>query len=205
MALKMAIAIVSCVLESLLPWNKQSTLMVKHSNPSVFLSDNPIQSLYSDGENSEPGQCSYLETLDVKVNKGVNQDIVLQKENRETSRHVPERYDNIHRVYSKPKDYGCDQCSNTFSNKENLHRHIKQVHLKIKDYGCDQCSSTFVSKENLNSHIKQINLKLKYFGCNQCRCTASRKGRLDRHIKKRHALIMMKDYRCDQCIYTSRH
>ncbi|EZF13021.1 hypothetical protein H112_06438 [Trichophyton rubrum D6] len=44
------------------------------------------------------------------------------------------------------------QCSNKFSRKTDLIRHIDSVHKKLKRFGCDQCGHRFARQDTLRRH-----------------------------------------------------
>ena len=51
------------------------------------------------------------------------------------------------------KSYECIVCSNCFSNKVLLRRHISSVHEKKKPLECKICDTSFSQKPRLNKHV----------------------------------------------------
>lgn len=60
----------------------------------------------------------------------------------------------------------CENCSKTFSKKNNLNRHLKQVHGEsvafekdLKSFKCfEGCSISFTYHKELVSHLKEMHL-----------------------------------------------
>ncbi|KAF3482164.1 uncharacterized protein GIQ15_04923 [Arthroderma uncinatum] len=45
-----------------------------------------------------------------------------------------------------------DECTNKFSRKTDLIRHVDSVHKKLKRFGCDQCGHRFARQDTLQRH-----------------------------------------------------
>ena len=52
------------------------------------------------------------------------------------------------------KDYICDTCGKSFSDRQYLKLHVKTVHEGVKDHKCDTCGKSFSRPGHLNYHIK---------------------------------------------------
>lgn len=55
-----------------------------------------------------------------------------------------------------------------------------------KQFKCDFCDKTFTQRRNQRAHIRTVHEKLKPFQCTHCGLTANRKFNLLSHIKKMH-------------------
>ena len=64
--------------------------------------------------------------------------------------------------------FQCDKCDKTFSQKQQMQKHISAVHEKQKPFKCDQCDKTFSQKENMETHRDQVHRQLKKFECDKC-------------------------------------
>jgi hypothetical protein len=106
-----------------------------------------------------------------------------------------------HAVHLKVKNYKCTQCSYKCGLKTGLNRHIKTVHLKVKNYKCTQCSYKAGTNHNLKTHIKIVHLKTQDFQCDHCDKPFSRKQHLNEHINSTHKKI--KRFWCDVCDFSS--
>merc|ERR1712083_226967 len=58
-----------------------------------------------------------------------------------------------------------------------------------KQFKCDFCDKTFTQRRNQRAHIRTVHEKLKPFQCTHCGLTANRKFNLLSHIKKMHGSI----------------
>jgi hypothetical protein len=54
------------------------------------------------------------------------------------------------------KQFKCDFCEKSFTQRRNLRAHIRTVHEKLKPYQCTHCGLTANRKFNLLSHIKKM-------------------------------------------------
>ena len=53
----------------------------------------------------------------------------------------------------------CEICSKQFTQKRNLHRHLKECHSRGVLFGCTVCDSSFNRRENLVRHMEQVHKK----------------------------------------------
>ena len=86
-------------------------------------------------------------------------------------------------------------CSNTFSSKDNLDKHILTAHksklLPKKSIKCDICDLSFAEKQQLKEHIESVHGgKKKRFTCTICVKNFSSKLRLKRHLSSPGHLFM---------------
>ena len=112
-------------------------------------------------------------------------------------------------VHDKKK-IKCDQCDQTFTQRQDLQRHKLGVHEK-KEYACDECEYVTSRKDNLNRHkmsehgietkkrkpepekekltTKKVKIEADEtltFQCNQCESTFDQKFNLNKHIASVH-------------------
>lgn len=66
------------------------------------------------------------------------------------------------------KGFQCDFCSQQFTLKTTLARHIRNIHYKEKNGTCDVCGKTFFDRHNLNLH-KVRHSNMKPFECDVCK------------------------------------
>ena len=116
--------------------------------------------------------------------------------------------------------YKCQQCSNEYTRKEHLQKHIKSLHLGKTDnhpkfrsgtslgdlktnidsksigimYTCQLCTSEFTLKKDLHTHMKSKHQKIMY-NCQQCSSEFTTKEYLQIHIRSKHQGII---YTCPQ-------
>ena len=50
----------------------------------------------------------------------------------------------------------CSICSESFTGKRNLNKHLKEEHNKIKPFQCLICDRGFAMKRTLETHVIQI-------------------------------------------------
>ena len=104
----------------------------------------------------------------------------------------------------KVKEYQCETCENTFSQVNDLNRHINTVHVGKKDYKCNYCEKTFSFRQTLNNHIYTIHEgHNKDYNCDECGKTFSQEGHLKSHMirvnKEGHKYDSYSKYVCDIC------
>ena len=80
----------------------------------------------------------------------------------------------------------CDICDYSFSQKDNLQRHLASVHEKKKPFKCDNCDYSFSEKGSLKKHLESVHEKKKPFKCDTCDTIFTRQTSLKRHILKNH-------------------
>lgn len=57
-----------------------------------------------------------------------------------------------HKRIHNPKITECDHCGKTYTQKNELVKHIKFVHFNRRDYKCNQCDAAFGSHAHLKAH-----------------------------------------------------
>ena len=64
-------------------------------------------------------------------------------------------------VHLKLRPFKCEEndCTETFSFKNVLKKHIKSVHKGIKDHHCSVCQDSFGEKQTLERHMKRFHLE----------------------------------------------
>lgn len=56
----------------------------------------------------------------------------------------------------KIKDFKCDLCKYSASQKSNVNQHVQAIHYKIRKYECDQCEYSAKRKDDLRKHIEVV-------------------------------------------------
>ncbi|XP_064420193.1 zinc finger and BTB domain-containing protein 26 [Latimeria chalumnae] len=82
------------------------------------------------------------------------------------------------------KLFMCLLCGNTFTQKGNLHRHMR-VHAGIKPFQCKICGKTFSQKCSLQDHLN-LHSGDKPHKCNYCDMVFAHKPVLRKHLKQIH-------------------
>ena len=59
-------------------------------------------------------------------------------------------------------------CLKQFSQKSNLHKHVKSVHEQVKDFKCETCLKSFSQKGNLTRHTISAHNTNKGLICEAC-------------------------------------
>lgn len=80
---------------------------------------------------------------------------------------------------TEEKPYACQKCSNRFSLKGNLTRHMK-THTGIRPHMCPHCDKTFIQANGLKAHLFR-HTGNGGFKCDICDKTFNRKARLEMH------------------------
>jgi hypothetical protein len=106
------------------------------------------------------------------------------------------------RVYHKTERI-CKLCG--YSSSKNLSTHKKIVHDRVKQYKCDQCVYSCSQKHHMVDHKKRIHENVKDHGCDECGYAATARGTLSLHKTRVHGKIKNEVntslYGCDKCDY----
>ena len=76
--------------------------------------------------------------------------------------------------------------ANSKQNVKKIVKLYPRVQQREKQFKCDFCDKTFTQRRNQRAHIRTVHEKLKPFQCTHCGLTANRKFNLLSHIKKMH-------------------
>ncbi len=79
----------------------------------------------------------------------------------------------------------CSACSQTFSSKGNLKKHMNG-HLGQLDYACTWCEKKFWKQEDLDGHISAKHTNIKLHVCPCCGKAMSYRKSLIKHLKDYH-------------------
>ena len=88
-------------------------------------------------------------------------------------------------IHASLEDYKCELCDKSFSQVDNLKRHIHKVH---EDYKCDLCSNSFSSRQTLKRHINRVHEGSKDYKCDSCGKSFSKIYKLKTHHHTVHSL-----------------
>ena len=140
--------------------------------------------------------------------------------------------------HDEQKDCVCVECGKTFKNEVHLRSHFQQNHKSEKvKFTCDQCGQSFAQKESfkmhclrehsnpqerekhktschfpdctyssfwkrsVEEHYERVHLKIKKFECHQCGKTFSYRRKMEEHINGVH--LNLKPYKCDVCDFAT--
>lgn len=82
-------------------------------------------------------------------------------------------------------NYNNNSSSNGSSSSQRSHTNNDHS----KQFKCDFCDKSFTQRRNQRAHIRTVHEKLKPFQCTHCGLTANRKFNLLSHIKKMHGSV----------------
>jgi len=103
-------------------------------------------------------------------------------------------------VHLKIKDFFCEQCPSTFSDKKQLDQH-SVTHKEEKSHKCDVCDKMFKTKSNLKLH-SNIHTKKKLYFCDDCGKSFAHQSYFIRHKKEQHTEFNA--FECKLCPQTFR-
>ena len=87
---------------------------------------------------------------------------------------------------NRNKKYRCISCGKSFSQSQNLKRHINLVHKGQKECKCETCGKFFALTQHLKRHILTVHEGHKDYKCDFCGKTFTQGEGLKRHVNKIH-------------------
>ncbi|XP_021931565.1 zinc finger protein 813-like isoform X2 [Zootermopsis nevadensis] len=100
----------------------------------------------------------------------------------------------LHKKY-KREQVACSMCSQIFSGKKPLRRHIKEQHIPVENI-CDFCGAYYQNKSQLEVH-RRLHTNEKPFKCETCNINFHFKKELQRHKRSSHRQV--KSLTCAIC------
>merc|ERR1712133_19108 len=92
-------------------------------------------------------------------------------------------------------DWNCKFCSEKFSDRLDLRRHVMEMHQDAKTHACNICDKTFHDVRNMKAHLKAH--EDQSCVCQDCGKVFKNKTYLKRHVVEHHQKVQR--YACDQC------
>ena len=89
----------------------------------------------------------------------------------------------ISEVHKKEKNFLCQECPKSFTQKKSLDLHVRKVHTLEKPYPCEQCDLCFVSTHTLKMHIIAKHNGEKKFMCDSCPAKFGVRSCLLKHLE----------------------
>ena len=108
--------------------------------------------------------------------------------------------DHIATVHEKQRNYRCEICSKSYTQRSALHKHNRAIHEKSTEsttYPCKNCNKVYTSKGALYTHVKQFHENVKNHECDVCHKGFFFKSQLTLHVKFIHE--KNREFQCDQC------
>ncbi|XP_077978994.1 uncharacterized protein LOC144434414 [Glandiceps talaboti] len=96
--------------------------------------------------------------------------------------------------------FTCKRCSQNFSQKDDLKRHVKNCHKTIQPIICEVCEKTFSQLWLLEKHLK-VHSKERLFACRKCGKEFKVKSELSMHRKIHENERRYKCTECESCFY----
>ena len=96
-------------------------------------------------------------------------------------------------VHEGIRDYKCDSCEKSYTEKITLLRHKQNVHEGKKNYTCDSCGMCFTVATSLKRHVLRVHEKRKDVKCDQCNKSFFGVQDLQQHNLNVH------DHTCEIC------
>jgi len=134
-------------------------------------------------------------TIDVLSAIVAEEDPMLSTESHETQETSEDQERNLReRALDLVAEGVCGVCSDRFSNKSNLKRHLRTAHnidtrkrrKHSLEYKCHVCGQDFVQKSNLTRHISGVHGTQKVYACALCPTSFANRENLTRHYRKLH-------------------
>uniref|UniRef100_A0A034VVR2 Zinc finger protein 112 n=1 Tax=Bactrocera dorsalis TaxID=27457 RepID=A0A034VVR2_BACDO len=70
------------------------------------------------------------------------------------------------RQLRRPRLHSCHHCNKRFSTRATLEKHMT-THEAVT-YGCNECTTTFANANELKQHVMQLHVKPRYLKCEHC-------------------------------------
>ena len=81
-------------------------------------------------------------------------------------------------VDERKKQFKCEICDYSSSQKGDLNRHVASVHEKKKPNKCETCDFSCFAKSHMKSHVVSVHENKRPFKCEICDYSSSLKGTL---------------------------
>lgn len=94
----------------------------------------------------------------------------------------------------KASQYGCELCSQSYSWKPCLIRHLALAHSR--KFTCETCSKVFSDPSNLQRHIRTNHAGARSHACSECGKTFATSSGLKQHT---HIHSSVKPFQCEVC------
>ena len=104
--------------------------------------------------------------------------------------------------------FKCDKCSESFTTKDTLNKHVRKIHNKENIFYCEPCKKSFMQSQNLKKHVKIVHEGLKEFKCDYCNKRFGYKSHMKDHIVRLHSKeipidklkdFSVRNYPCNIC------
>ncbi|RWS29406.1 zinc finger protein 658B-like protein [Leptotrombidium deliense] len=86
-------------------------------------------------------------------------------------------------VHFNEKNFTCDYCGKSYTQKPTLMDHIEAVHINVRCYRCDICGNMYTTKSYLQMHVTRV-----HDGCQVCHCEYCGVRYKSRQCLKHHIL-----------------
>ena len=87
--------------------------------------------------------------------------------------------------------YHCPYCPLSFSQKDNMQRHVQQQHSKMPQrFTCPECHKAFTSKHQMKKHRETVCAEVKSsYKCWYCNASFTRHSNRQMHMRKVHGRV----------------
>ena len=171
-----------------------------------------------EGEEKDPKLLECLECNEVFSDKqNFYKHIKIAHEAIKLSLKPPEIKDKVHKTIElqlekKISKLQCPECDESYSEEQNLYKHIKTAHYKFvkrhiqsehddvkvgSKMQCPQCDKWFSHNSGVHAHIRSVHEGVRY-ACNQCDYQFTRQDNLTIHIQSVHEGVKLACNQCDK-------